>query len=483
MSKLLTAVKSCLNYTRTENGALTPASTLNGVLDFYYHAPARRGQDNTALFLKAFGEDRLLAIRALFYARDIRGGQGERETFRQGLRELHKNFRDVFDTILPYVPVYGRWDDITPFVNDPKVVRIVREQLGLDLASESGVSLLAKWMPSINTSSKETVALAHQWTKALGWTPTQYRKNMSLLRSRIKLVETAMSQNQWDKISYGQIPSRAGMIYKDAFKRHDGARYDQFLAAVMKGEEKINAGTLYPYELVLKSFISLNATAEAMWKCLPNYADTDDNALVVADVSGSMTCNYRGGKVRPIDVCISLALYIAERNKGIFNNKFITFSAHPAVQELKGKTLYERIQNLNRAHWDQNTDLQAVFNVVLATAVQNRLPVAEMPTKIFIISDMEFDVATGNRYGGESTNYEAIKAKYRAAGYEMPTLIFWNVGSRNDQTPVTQNEKGVYLVSGCSPSIFEKAVNAKATTPMDLMLEVLNGPRYEPIVL
>jgi hypothetical protein len=476
VSNLLNAIQKSQNYTRTENGALTHQSTLDGVLDFYYHAPARRGQDNTALFLKAFGEDRLTAIRCLFYIRDIRGGQGERETFRQGLRELYKNFREVFDHILSYVPVYGRWDDIVEYVSDPKVVSVIREQLNLDLGSEDGVSLLAKWMPSINTSSKETVSLAHRWVKALGWTPVQYRKNLSTLRGKIKLVETLMSQNQWDTISYGQIPSRAGLIYKDAFKRHDGTRYDEFLAAVVRGEEKINSGTLYPYELVAKSMNEKDQTAEAMWKCLPNYADTDDNALVVADVSGSMFSGM--GTVAPITVCISLAIYLAERNKGIFHDKFITFSGTPSIQALKGQTLYEKIKNLSQANWGMNTDLQAVFNVVLATAVKAKLPASEMPTKIFIISDMEFDSCVGN-----NTNLEVIKAKYAASGFKLPTIIFWNVSSRNDQTPVTMDEKGTYLVSGCSPSIFEKAIKAQATTPMEMMLEVLNGPRYEPITL
>ena len=477
MSQLLNAAERDLNYTLTENMALTHISTLDSVLDFYYHAPARRGEDNTALFMKAFGEDRLLAIRALFYVRDIRGGQGERETFRSCLRELHKNFPDQFHQVLSYVPTYGRWDDITEFVNDPKVRAIVRDQIALDMASEGAVSLLAKWMPSINTSSKLTVALAYQWAQALGYSPTIYRKTLSALRGKIKLVETAMSQNQWDKIPYGSIPSRAGFIYKDAFRRHDGARYEEFLAAVQKGEATINSGTLYPYELVLKSFDHLDTTAEAMWKCLPNYADTDENALVVADVSGSMCSSYGRG-ARPIDVCISLAIYIAERNKGIFHDKFITFSQRPTIQSLKGRTLFERINNLNQAHWDGNTDLQAVFDVVLGTAVRNHLPVSEMPTKIFIISDMEFDCCHPAQ-----TNFETIKAKYQAAGYEMPTLIFWNVSSRNDQTPVTKDEKGVYLVSGCSPSIFEKALKAQSTTPQEMMEEVLNGPRYAPITL
>lgn len=468
---LLNIMREEVNYTLTENGALTHRSTLDGVLDFYYHAPARRGQDNTKLFLKAFGEDRELALKALFYVRDVRGGQGERETFRQGLRELHRNFPEAFDKAVTYVPTYGRWDDLLGFVDSQAVQHMVRDQINIDLNSGEGVSLLAKWMPSINTSSKESVRLAHRWAKVLGWTPVQYRKNLSALRGKIKLVETAMSQNDWSGIQYGQIPSRAGMIYREAFKRHDANRYETFIGSVLKGEAKINAGTLYPYELMQKVKSGNDNTVEALWRNLPNYADTDENALVVADVSGSM---YG----LPIDVCISLAIYIAERNKGLFKNKFITFSAQPEIQEIKGKTLYEKYTNLSRAAWDMNTNLQSVFNLMLKTAVDHSVTASEMPSKIFIVSDMEFDQCIE---GG--TNFQSIKKKYEAAGYKLPTIVFWNVQSRNDQAPVTMNEKGVYLVSGCSPSIFEKAVKAQATTPLEMMLEVLNGPRYEPIKL
>jgi hypothetical protein len=459
------------NFTRTENGALTHRSTLNGVLDFFYHAPARRKQDNTGLFLKAFGEDRTYALKALFYVRDVRGGQGERETFRQGMRELYKNFRETFEKVVVHVPVYGRWDDVIEFVDNPVVQGMVRDQLSVDLHGEGdSVSLLAKWMPSNNTSSKKTVALAYKWGKVLGWTPAQYRKNLAALRGKIKLVETAMSQNQWSGIQYGQIPSRAGMIYRDAFKRHDGTRYEAFIQKAIAGEVKVNASTLYPYELMQKVKSANDNTVEALWRNLPNYADTEENALVVADVSGSMMG-------LPMDVCVSLAIYIAERNKGLFKDKFITFSAAPEIQEIKGKTLYEKVQNLQRAHWDMNTNVQAVFDLLLKTATKNSLPADQMPTKIFIVSDMEFD-----RCNEGGTNFKAIQKKYEAAGYALPTIVFWNVQSRNDQTPVTQDERGVFLVSGCSPSIFEKAVKAEATTPMQMMLEVLDKPRYEPIV-
>lgn len=468
MSTLFTAMQRDTNFTATENGALTNKSTLSSVLDFYYHAPARRGKNITDLFLKAFGEDRTLALKALFYVRDIRGGQGERELFRQGLRELHKNFREVFNKVVPHVPVYGRWDDLIEYVGSPVVQKLIENQLQMDLTSKEGVSLLAKWMPSINTSSKKTVGLAHQWAVALGWRPAEYRRKLSALRGKINLVETAMSQNNWDGITYDHVPSRASMIYRDAFKRHDATRYDEFIAAVNAGEKTIKAGTLYPYELMQKVKHGVDNTVEALWKNLPNYADTDDNALVVADVSGSMSGT-------PMDVCISLAIYLSERNRGIFRDKFITFSSDPKLQEVKGKTLYEKYHNLTRAEWGMTTNLQSVFELVLNTATKHKIPADEMPTKVFIVSDMQFNACVNGK------NIDGIRAKYEAAGYRVPTVVFWNVQSRNDESPVEMDENGVYLVSGCSPSIFEKAVKAQATTPMELMLEVLNSPRYEVI--
>ena len=492
MSKLVDAIQQDTNFTTTENGAKTPISTLSAVLDFFYHAPARRGQDNTALFLSALSGDRQTAIRALFYVRDIRGGQGERETFRQGLRLLQANFNDLFKSILAYVPEYGRWDDMIEFVNDPCVQDMVKAQFAADfdtLRAGNSVSLLAKWLPSANTSSNKTKALARKWVQVLGLTEKDYRKTLSALRARIDIVEAKISAKSWTAVNYSSVPSKASLRYRRAFVRHDLARYQEFLAKVMKGEAKINAGTLYPYELVQKYLNSgsgyygygedsvepLDATVEALWSQLPNYADTDTNSLVVCDVSGSM---FSGGNPQPIAVSVSLAIYLAERNRGVFKDSFLTFSEVPSLQKLQGKTLFEKVRNLSQADWGMSTDLQAVFSLILETAVAHQIPQSEMPTKIFIVSDMEFNMACD-----DDTNFEAIKQSYLTSGYEMPTLVFWNVASRNKQAPVTKDEAGTMLVSGCSPSIFKNTVNCKATTPEELMMEVLNGARYSKIVI
>ena len=463
------------NKTLTENGAVTYSSTLNSVLDFFYHAPAKRRQveELNQLFFKALSENDKLATKALFYVRDIRGGQGERDTFRLGLSMLKKERPAIFKAVIKLVAEYGRWDDILTFVNDSDVQIAVLQQLTADnIAMNKGesISLLAKWMPSINTSSKETVALARKWAKVLVLSEKSYRQTLSALRSYLRIVEQKISANEWGKVDYSAVPSKANVQYKNAFLKHDQTRYSEFIEKAVKGEVKINSGTLYPSDIVHKyDTNTVDMSLEALWNQLPNYASSGKNALVVCDVSGSM---YG----QPIEVSTSLAIYIAERNQGIFHNKFITFSEVPELQTLVGNSLREKIVNLNNANWGMSTDLQAVFNLVLNAAVKHNAKQDELPEAIFIVSDMEFNYACR-----DITNFELIKQNFDLAGYVLPKLIFWNVTSRGMQTPVMQDENGVYLVSGYSPSIFEKAINAQACSPIEMMLEVLNNERYNKL--
>jgi uncharacterized protein DUF2828 len=473
MNTLLTGLRKQGNVAYTENNAISNRSTLSDTLDFFYHAAARRGQDNTLLFANAYAEDKLIALKAAFYTRDIRGGQGERNTFSQVLRYLYTHDRNTFEKIVELVPVYGRWKDILEFVDNGVVRFVVKQQLRADRGAEHP-SLLAKWMPSQNASSKDTIALANKWINALDMTPREYRKMLTELRKKLVLVETLMSAGKFSEINYAHVPSRAGMLLRKAFSKRDAERYVAYLESVKKGDAKINASTLYPYEIVEKYLrgMSLDETLELQWKALPNYIEAnDENAIVVADVSGSMHGT-------PMAVAISLAIYIAERNSGAFKNYFITFSERPTLQKVKGSTLKQKVENLERANWDMNTNLQAVFNLLLKTALDANSPQSDMPKKLFIVSDMQFDEATGRN---SMSNFETIKRKFERAGYTMPVIVFWNVNSRVDETPVVMDEKGVYLVSGASPSIFKAAINARATNPMELMLEVLNSDRYAAI--
>lgn len=486
MNRLLAGMKEEFNWTTTENGARTYKSTMNSVLDLFAQAPARRGQNITKLWESAYNEDALLALKVAFYVRDIRGGQGERNVFIQILQWLKVNRPAVFNALVPIVPEYGRWKDIVEFVDVPLVVELISQQLYVDLFDaqndRGNVSLLAKWMPSANTSSKATRDLAHKWIKALDMTPKRYRDMLVFLRRKIGIVERAMSAREWGSINYEHVPSRASLLYRKAFGKRDGDRYGKFLEAVKRGEKTIKAATLYPYDLVevytrsqsgYGTRAQIDDTVEAQWKALPNYADTDENILVMVDVSGSMFSAYN--KPLPINVSVSLGIYAAERNTGAFKDNFITFSAKPELITLRGTNLRDKVEQVFSAGVGYNTNIQASFDMLLRVAQQKNVPQYEMPTKIFIVSDMEFD--DGN-IGGTRTNFDVIARKYAAAGYTMPILVFWNVASRKTQTPVTQKQEGVFLVAGASPSILKNALNTRATTPLDLMLEVIDGDRY-----
>jgi hypothetical protein len=282
-----------------------------------------------------------------------------------------------------------------------------------------------------------------------------------------------MSAGKWDEINFEHVPSRAGMLLRKAFSKRQAERYVAYLESVKKGDKKINASTLYPYEIVAKVMAGYgDDTLEAQWNALPDYVEGDDsNAMVIADVSGSMSGV-------PITVSISLALYIAERNKGAFHNFFMVFSGTSELIQVKGKSLKDKINHIQRSDttWGQNTNLQAAFDSILRAAVKNNVPENDMPKKLFIISDMQFDSSGANR-----TNFDAMKDKYARAGYVLPQVIFWNVHSTNKEAPVTLDQRGVYLVSGCSPSIFKAAINSRAINPMEMLLDVINSDRYAAI--
>jgi hypothetical protein len=495
LNELETAMNGDGNVAYTENGAVAFASTKSTVLDFFANGGALRSRDESSIinvFEKAYAENPLLATKAMFYFRDIRGGQGERRTFRILLNHLAKNHPEVARANLALIAEYGRWDDLYSLIDtdlEEDMFTVIDVQLADDMNSENP-SLLAKWLASENSSSATTKRYGRKTRQALNMSPRQYRKTLSAIRRRIGLVEQAISQNEWSAIQYDKLPSKAGLQYRKAFYRHDAERYAHFLEEVKAGTKTINAGTLYPYEIVEKCGYGYHrgsnadsATLDAMWNALPDYfGENEVRGLVVADVSGSMSG-------RPMDVSISLAIYTAEHNKGPFAGKFITFSARPTLQKVTGNTITEKVQNLSRAAWDMNTDIEAVFDLILDTAVRGKMSQDELPTHLYIVSDMEFDAATSSSGGYRSHRvsraderlFQTIERRYADAGYQMPFLVFWNVNSRNDQQPMSMDQRGFQLVSGCSPSIFTSLLSNKATSAYDLMLEVLNQERYDAI--
>lgn len=476
-----------MNTARTENGAVANATTLSYVLDLFSQIGAfRNGTGASARldqFNRAWAEDKELTLRVLFHCRDIRGGSGERETFRVFLKHLvNTGYESIVKKNLSLIPEYGRWDDLWMFLDVPSmkssVIDLIRLQLKNDACSKNP-SLLAKWLPSENTSSKDSIRLARLIRTGLNLSSRDYRKILSGLRTTINIVEKQMSKKQWDTIQYERVPSRAAILYKDAFKSHDETRYNAYIQAVLSGEKKINSSALFPYE-ILKKYIgdfsyagglSLDPTLEALWKNLPNYIAESDNSLVVADTSGSMSGI-------PIHVAISLAIYIAERNKGCWHNKFINFSTHPSLQILKGETLLDKIKTLCTSEWYGSTDVKAVFMAILETAKRNKLPKEDMVKRVFIISDMEFNQGAP---GMNVTLFREISSIYNNAGYELPELVFWNVRSAREQFPMSLQDTNFNNVSGSSPSILQYMFTGVKMTAYERMLSVINSERYQAI--
>jgi len=355
-----------------------------------------------------------------------------------------------------------------------------RDILSLTVSEDSQVSLLGKWLPSINASSPTSKRLGREIASKMGLTEKQYRKALKNLRERIRIVEQAMCSREWSNIDYSKLPSRAAFMYRKAFAKQDGERYSAYLTAVEKGEAKINASTLYPSDIVyqyLYKGAQNDKTIDLQWEALPNYMEgLDFNGLVVADVSGSMSM-YGG---QPMAASIGLAMYIAERNTSeAWKGKFLTFSERPALETIVGKTIGQRIRNLERAAWSMNTDLMAVFKTVLDAAEGRNLPQEEMPQKLIIVSDMQFDQCCRSN---KRTNFEQIQKLYRKAGYEMPQLVFWNVRS-SDNVPVKQDDSGTCLVSGYSPSVLKTILTGKIVSPVETMRDVLYSERYAPVAL
>lgn len=469
------------NIDYTENNALSKGTTLSPVLNFFSKSGALRGDSNTAvdLFMSAYGTDPVLARKALFYMRDVRGGQGERENFRKCLEYLVDFYPDDLKENLHLIPFYGRWDDLFVLFGsalEVEVFRLIRETLNEDLYSDHP-SLLGKWMPSENASSKKTKDLARVLRNALGLPAREYRKVLSLLRKKIRVVERDMASKNWREIEYSRVPSKAMMRYKKAFFKHDAVRFAQFIHDVEEGKSTIKSGTLYPYELVNNILAEgeHNRVLEEQWKALPDWMNGEDSIAVV-DTSGSMTHGV-SKFFRPIDVSVSLGLYFAERNKGAFRNQFITFSESPTVQRIHGSTLFEKVHNLRNASWGYNTDLVKVFKALLSTAKRIDASAGDMPKKVYIISDMQFDQACDNN---DKTNFQVIDEMYREAGYRRPELVFWNVNASSDY-PVEKDETGTYLVSGLSPSILKYAMKAEQTTPEQFMIDVLMSERYKHV--
>lgn len=483
---MLEYLKKEANKTLTENGAVTYSTTTSNCLDLFATIGALRNtsdQDIIDRFTKAYIEDPLLTMKIIFYGRDVRGGLGERKVFRTIIKYMAEHNYDSIRKNIHNIPEFGRYDDLLMLLDtkyESDMIVLIKEQLNKDLESKDDISLLGKWLPSINASNNETVNNGKRIAKLLNMKYVDYRKTLSLLRKRINILENYLRTKSYT-FDYSKQPSKAMYKYKKAFIRNDEDRYTKFLESVNKGEKILHTGTLYPYDIVEeiynKGHIMTDLERESInttWNSLEDFTN-NENALVVMDGSGSML----SGKPMAISIAMSLAIYFAERNKGVFYNHFITFSENPRLVEIKGNDIINKVQYCKRYNEVANTNIQKVFELILNTAVKNNVPQNELPNTIYVVSDMEWDWCSSD---ASLTNFEYAKKIFEEQGYKLPTLVFWNVQSRNQQQPVTKDETGTLLVSGCSQRIFSMVITNNLN-PYAFMLETLNNERYNCIIV
>lgn len=497
----MNGLKSATNFAYTENGAVTHRTTQSDLLDMFALGGAYRSRsddDCIVLFKKAFAENPVYALKCLFYLGDCRGGQGERRFFRVCFNWLAKNHTDAARRNIENIPEYRRWDDLYCLVGTPlekEMFTFMKKQLALDVQSKTP-SLLAKWMKSENASNAETRKLGEATAKAMGMTPRQYRKTLSILRSRINIVEKLMSENRWDEIEFDKIPSKAGLIYKNAFARRDIIK-QKYATFIKDDKTKVNASVLNPVDIAHQIFSTYRANDieraawDKYWANLKDYYNgREENGLAIVDVSGSMNGI-------PMEAAVSMGAYIAERGHGPFKDHFVTFSGNPQLVRFEGADTYDKFRRAISADWGMNTNIEAVFEMLLEVALKNNCNQEEIPQTLYIFSDMEFDGGcltfgprNTNRWGNSvderfrmrsegavDTLLEKIARKWRSYGYELPRVIFWNLDARHDNIPALGGRFS--YISGFSMSMIEQVLSGK--DGIALMMDKLNTKRYEAV--
>ena len=492
------------NLAVTENGAVGYQALSDGLVEFFFKVSSMRRYNPVAkmvAFLKAAAGDREMALRLLFYVRDVRQGVGERQLFRDIFNQLtDEEIRKLYKLL----PEYGRWDDVVFVLTSPNVKPQTKQEVSLYLKQKlemdaanalSGkpISLLAKWLPSPRRVSKAKVALAKELCETWGWTQEKYRKTLSSLRKILKVVEQSMTANEWGEIEYEKLPSKAAMLYREAFSRHDTSRYNDYLASLKNGTARVNARTLFPYEIVSQysrhGLFEEDDLLEEQWKALPVPTGIFENAIVVRDGSGSMMAPLSGGRATALDVATSLAILMADNLKGEFHGKFITFSHCPKLVDLTGcKTLREKIRLARKEAECDNTNIQRTMSLILNTAVANKIPQSEIPM-VVIISDLEFDVQADEvrrmvdlqPFQVKETLFKAIQRQWQSFGYQLPKLVFWNVMNRSGAMPIQPDEafNGLRLVSGFSQNVLD-ILNGNETMS-EAVRKKLMSPRYDAV--
>ena len=463
------ALANTLQPSTTANGMATHQSSLDPTVDLFFAIGASRGRDITGAFARAYAAEPDVAMKILFWARDVRGGAGEREIFRQVLKWLEVYHPQRIEANLALVPEFGRWDDLLVF-NTPRMQTLACDVIARALIEGNG--LAAKWMPRQGPVANRLRGYMHL-------SPRAWRK---LLVGLTQVVETPMCAKAWDTINYNHVPSVASARYQKAFNRHDAVRYTEWKNSLKTGEGKINAQAVYPYDII-RSLVQGDAeVAVAQWEALPNYLG--DNAILpMVDVSGSMTSpvgGQAGAGLTCMDVAVSLGLYVADKQQGVFRDMWLTFTRDSHIDVLRGDLAAKYRQIRSNVGYD--TNLESAFASILRVAVENKLPAQAMPRYLLVLSDMEFNPAWA---GGKSlTAFELARSMFQQEGYECPRLVWWNLNARANATgnsPVRFDQQGSAMVSGFSPSLMKSILAAKNFTPRDVMLETIGAERYMSI--
>jgi hypothetical protein len=461
---------------RTANGMKARKSTANAVVDLFYNIGASRGKNIVPAFTAAFVEDKDLALRVAAWARDVRGGSGERQLFRSILVYLEKTDVEAAKALLAKVPELGRWDDLFVF-KTKEMKEAAYSMLGDALRAKNG--LAAKWTPRQGP-------IAVEIREFFGMSPKFYRKS---LVEMTKVVETQMCAKEWDAINFSHVPSLAASRYKKAFNRNT-EKYAEYVTALVKGKDptvKVNAAAVYPYDVLKGRINTFGNTSfdkteldfiQKQWEALPNFVG-DANILPLVDVSGSMSCPAGGrdskSGVTCMDVAVSLGLYLADKNKGKFKDTFLTFSSTPELITLKGD-INQKIGQMVTSKWDMNTNLNAAFKKILEVALSSGVPQSEMPEMVLILSDMQFDACVKHN----DSAMEMIERKYQNAGYAVPKVVFWNLNASYGNAPVKFDKSGTALVSGFSPAIVKPLLSCDidSFSPESIMMETIMQDRY-----
>lgn len=465
MNTFAQALETMPTMSLTANGGDTYASSMNANTDLFFLVGASRGNDITPAFAAAYAENPDLAMRILAWVRDIRGGAGERQTFRNLLSYLEDNHTNEVYKMLPLVPFYGRWDDLLHFKTEE--VRNAAFGLISHALLDMKDGLCAKWMPRKATKDDNTAYLLRQF---MGLSPKQYRQ---VIVSLTNVVEQKMCAKEWQDIDFSKLPSLASARYNKAFMRNAQEQYAIYKEKLVNGETTINAQAVYPHD-VLKTIKSGGDSdvATAQWNALPNFL-SEATILPMADVSSSMNCSVGDNpKLTCMDISIALGLYIADKQEGPFHNMVLTFDTNPKIEVLKG-TLVEKYNQISHMSWGGSTNIEKAFDRILEVALRGKVPQEQMPKYLLIFSDMEFN-STSN-----GTAFNTFEKKFKAEGYDLPKLVFWNLNARMGNIPVTYNEQGVALVSGFSPSLLKSILSCKTFTPQDIMLETIMTERYD----